>query len=233
MWWTHSLYLLLVSSAAPCCRHSWGGAWRRGGRQSRVEAWRRCRGRHSRVEALSLLRTLDEVDTQQQRGHRGQQQTAPQILHSCCHCIPFLSKYSQSLDCGLYYIHHMVLNLIKTLLCSKYCRGRHPVNPASQWVSTNLLDGHWHKMIARSLHVQMRNLIITNTKHIMNKNISIFLLQLVDMIPPKSEPLNSFMLFILFLCGFGPSNEKFFIVSVEKNSGNTSNTPAEGRVYLD
>ena len=84
-------------------------------------------------------------------------------------------------------------------------------------------------MIARSLHVLMRNLIITNTKHIMNKNISIFLLQLVQMIPPKSEPLNSFMLFILFLCGFGPSNEKFFIVSVDKNSGNTSNTPAEGR----
>ena len=76
-------------------------------------------------------------------------------------------------------------------------------------------------MIARSLHVLMRNLIITNTKHIMNKNISIFLLQLVEMIPPKSEPLNSFMLFILFLCGFGPSNEKFFIVSVDKNSGNT------------
>ena len=84
-------------------------------------------------------------------------------------------------------------------------------------------------MIARSLHVLMRNLIITNTKHIMNKNISIFLLQLVEMIPPKSEPLNSFMLFILFLCGFGPSNEKFFIVSVDKNSGNTSNSPAEGR----
>ena len=75
----------------------------------------------------------------------------------------------------------------------------------------------------------MRNLIIMNTKHIMNKNISIFLFQLVQMIPPKYEHFNSFMLFMLFLCGVGPSSGKFFIVNVDKKSGNSSNTPAEGK----
>ena len=63
----------------------------------------------------------------------------------------------------------------------------------------------------------------------MNKNISIFLFQLVQMIPPKYEHFNSFMLFMLFLCGVGPSSGKFFIVNVDKKSGNSSNTPAEGK----
>ena len=63
----------------------------------------------------------------------------------------------------------------------------------------------------------------------MNKNISIFLFQLVQMIPPKYEHCNSFMLFMLFQCVVGPCNGKFFIVSVDKKSGNSSNTPAEGK----
>ena len=49
------------------------------------------------------------------------------------------------------------------------------------------------------------------------------------MIPPKYEHFNSFMLFMLFLCGVGPSSGKFFIVNVDKKSGNSSNTPAEGK----
>ena len=53
--------------------------------------------------------------------------------------------------------------------------------------------------------------------------------QLVQMIPPKYEHFNSFMLFMLFLCGVGPSSGKFFIVNVDKKSGNSSNTPAEGK----
>ena len=44
-----------------------------------------------------------------------------------------------------------------------------------------------------------------------------------------SQPFNSWMFFMLLLCGVGPSYEKFFIVSVNNKSVDKSHTLAEGK----
>ena len=45
----------------------------------------------------------------------------------------------------------------------------------------------------------------------------------------SSEPVYSGIFFMLFMCGVGPSYEKFFIVSVNDNSVNKSDTLSEGK----
>ena len=45
----------------------------------------------------------------------------------------------------------------------------------------------------------------------------------------SSEPVYSGIFFIPLLCGVGPSYEKFFIVGVNDNSVNKSDTLSEGR----
>ena len=53
--------------------------------------------------------------------------------------------------------------------------------------------------------------------------------QFLQMKSLTSEPFNSWMFFMLLLCGVGPSYEKFFIVSVNDNSVNKSDTLSEGK----
>ena len=83
-------------------------------------------------------------------------------------------------------------------------------------------------------NLHFRNMIKMNTKHNeMNKNIiSIFfsiMFQLLQMKSCTSQPFNSWMFFMLLLCGVGPSYEKFFIVSVNNKSIDKSHTLAEGK----
>ena len=80
-------------------------------------------------------------------------------------------------------------------------------------------------MLISPMSPLVRNMIMMNTKHCkMNKNISFFFNYFVSI-----QMKFLAMFFILLLCGVGPSYEKFFIVGVNDNSVNKSDTLSEGR----